>query len=294
MEHVFDKTEFFDTIKRILKFGAEEKALTGSIRETEIEIDAIQSKIDAIKDELIKSLIMLPSSKAKRKANIEKYQNQIEEKKAFIAEVKEQIKNLNLRCFNCEEMPSVYLGTFPQGKDGEEMPLEWDVLLCEQNFVHLVTKHVIKQMKYADELVDTPWKNSKIRHWLNSEFYENAFNDEEKAIIIEKELANPGCPAYKTPGSDNTRDKVFLPSITEVKNYSKYDMDRIATPTEYAKNNGLFVSVETGGSYWWLRNNGGNMYNASIVNFNGYVFEYGFYIVDERYGVRPNIWIRLQ
>ena len=92
---------------------------------------------------------------------------------------------------------------------------------------------------------------------------------------------------------DVYKRQVFIPSIKEVKRFSDYDSDRIAYPTEYAVDKGVYVNGDTNGSYWWLRSNGGNMYNAAVVNFSGYIFEYGFYVNSSQYGVRPAVWISL-
>ena len=35
------------------------------------------------------------------------------------------------------------------------------------------------------------------------------------------------------------------------------------------------------------------MYNAAVVNFEGYVFEYGFYVNNAEVGVRPAVWVNL-
>ena len=290
---MFDKAEFLQKIKTIAAFGEKERVLTNTIRRTELEIEENEKKISAIQDDLIRAILISRSRKEKKQAEISRLDDQNDEKRAKIAQVQDQLTELNREAFGADEMPPVYFGRFSQGADGEVLPLEWDVLYRKNGLLLLTTKHIIAHMKYADELENTPWEHCKIRKWLNGPFLQECFTEEERALIYEKEIANPGNDPYKTPASENTIDRIFLPSITEVKRFSDYDQDRIATATEYAKAQGVYVNEDTGGSYWWLRSNGGNMYNAAVVNFAGYVFEYGFYIVCERYGVRPCLYIKL-
>ena len=289
---MFDRDEFIERIKSIAAYREKERGLTNSIRRTEQDIQEIEKNISAIQEDMIRAIVMLRSTKEKKRSEIVRLDEQIAEKKEQIAVLQEKRDQLTLESFGQPEIPPVYFGRFPQTEEEEVLPLEWDVLYEKNGLVFLSTTHVIEHMKYADELVNTPWENCKIRKWLNGSFLEESFTDEERALIFEKEIANPGNDPYKTPASENTIDKVFLPSILEVKRISDYDQDRFATATEYAKARGVYVNEETGGSYWWLRSNGGNMYNAAIVNFAGYVFEYGFYIVCDRYGVRPCLWIK--
>ncbi len=289
----FQKNEFIAKVKQIAAFGEQEKGLTNAIRETEAEIEAVKGKISQINEDLIRAIIMPRAKKEKKREEIRKLEAQIAEKKEKTAALQLQLQELIRERFGSDTIPQVFFGRYPQGKNGEIQPIEWDVLYRKGNYVLLTSRFILDQMKYAEELADTPWSDSLIRKWLNSDFLMNSFTPEEREIIYEKEIANPANEPYHTPGSDNTVDFVFLPSISEVKRFTDYDQDRMAFATEYAKERGVAVIEETGGSYWWLRSNGGNMYNAAVVNFRGYVFEYGFYIVSDRYGVRPSIWIAL-
>ena len=83
------------------------------------------------------------------------------------------------------------------------------------------------------------WEISEIRQWLNNEFYNGTFKDEEKNAILEYREA--GC-------------KVFLLSEEEAGKYFKNNEDRKACPTPYAKGRGAYTNDDRGGScWWWLR-----------------------------------------
>jgi len=60
------------------------------------------------------------------------------------------------------------------------------------------------------------WESSTIRQWLNSSFYNDAFNAEEKNMIREVELSNG---EYDSGEITTSKDQVFLLSLNEIKNY---------------------------------------------------------------------------
>ncbi len=294
MDYVFEKDRFIERINRIVIFREKEKELTAMLRSKKKHIQQWQSKSNQAQEELARILFFRNIRKHKKQEIIRECQKEIKREQEELQKIEDDLKKWTVSCFQSEKIPAVYLGQYPQGAGGEYKRLEWDVLYKKGENVLLATKYVIDHMRYAAELEETPWKESDIRKWLNTDFLNTAFLQEERVLIREKENANPGNDAYHTPESENTRDMIFLPSLSEVKCFSDYDEDRIACPTEYAKSKGVFSEPESQGSYWWLRSNGGNMINAAVVNFSGYVFEYGFYVNSDRYGVRPCMWVKLE
>ncbi len=107
------------------------------------------------------------------------------------------------------------------------------------------------------------WSNSEIREWLNGEFYNQAFTDQEKKSINLSNLSDVG-----------TSDNVFLLSKEEAEKYFANDYERRCRATEYAVKNGAYV-VEYGDyagySYWWLRSP-----NPNVSNYVYYVYYAGF------------------
>ena len=73
---------------------------------------------------------------------------------------------------------------------------------------------------------------------------------------------NPGNPTYGVPGGNNTVDRIFLLSITEVQQYFNNDADRIA------RFNGT-------ASWWWLRSPGRYTFSATYVNIVGDIYLLG-------------------
>ncbi len=121
------------------------------------------------------------------------------------------------------------------------------------------------------------WKTSSLRKWLNNEFYNLAFNDEQKANISITSNDNR-CQniidysdflpeKYEKYNSADTKDNVYVLSLSEVIN-SSYgfnsereikDPARTLVETDYAKCQGLGV-IPNEHEYnndipnWWLRN----------------------------------------
>ncbi|WP_031551717.1 DUF6273 domain-containing protein [Oribacterium sp. FC2011] len=168
----------------------------------------------------------------------------------------------------------IYLGLYEQDNDtsnGKE-DIEWLVLNVEDNQALIISKYMLDILPFNEKYEDIYWKNSSIRKWLNVSFLDTAFDNEEQERILtmDKEL----------------QDKVFLLSISEVKEYFHSDNERICTGTAYyneQKNN------TTSEEDWWLRTH--DIYcSASVVNSNGTIDHWP---VDFTCAIRPALWITL-
>ena len=133
---------------------------------------------------------------------------------------------------------------------------------------------------FSDEEMTHPandWEYSSIRRWLNDEFYNTAFSPEEQQIILDSELkdAHGFLNIFEY---NETTDKVFLPSLSEV-NDSKYYIAesyeaRRSDCSDYAKCQGASSkrNEDTYGfsSAWLLRSPGMHSGEISLVaNYGG-------------------------
>lgn len=188
-------------------------------------------------------------------------------------------------------------GTYEQDNDLENgaEPIEWRVLKIEGNEALIISKYVLESRPYNTEPAYSNWSKCTLRPWLNNEFYNTAFTDEEKAFIQTKELTN-----YKDV---RTTDTVFLLDNDQAKRlFSSHD-DRQALPTAYAAAQGAYRSVkyglENGGnSQWWLRSiSWVTKRRASYIAGSGGVMTCGGEtdgrVENERWGVRPAIYVTL-
>jgi hypothetical protein len=161
----------------------------------------------------------------------------------------------------------------------EGQPLEWLVLEIKGGKALLLTKDVIERRTYNDKNESVTWETCTLRKWLNSDFY-NSFTAAQKRAVAETAVINEDNSEYGTPGGNDTRDKVFLLSLSEARKYFGSDRERIA------RYNGEAFR-------WWLRSPGLYATYAADVYSDGYVYFNGIYVNYDYGGVRPALWVNL-
>ncbi len=204
------------------------------------------------------------------------------------------------------------------GKD----PIEWVVLDKKKDGLLVMSKYALDCLPYNTEYVDTTWAECTLREWLNKNFYNAAFNSVEKKMIRSTAVKNEDNPADDgTEGGKDTKDKVFLLSLSEIVNTKygfntdmmyvydsdgmyAYDINRWCTPTDYAvaqgadqyiwSYRGTRTSDDIGTCWWWLRSPGGSARKAAIVEIDSFVSAYGSDVNNGNRGVRPALFINLK
>lgn len=98
----------------------------------------------------------------------------------------------------------------------EKQPIKWRVLSIENNTAFLLADRSLASKSNMDkEKGETSWENSEVRKWLNNDFYNDAFSEEEKQGVVLKTLDNTeDTNGYQS--GNNTRDKVALLSLREL------------------------------------------------------------------------------
>ena len=158
-------------------------------------------------------------------------------------------------------------------------PIVWRVLDIddENEKALLVTKDIVALMAFA-EGTET-WEDSLVRQWLNNDFINEAFTDEEAAIILSTDITIAPNAEYGTSGGNSTTDKVFLLSEAEV---NSYFIDGEARRSNY---NGELED-------WWTITSGEDETSILIVMGEGTILTDG-YSKQQEEGVRPAIWVNL-
>lgn len=194
-------------------------------------------------------------------------------------------------------------------------PIKWRILTESNGEALILCEMIIDAGKYDSS--SNNYANSDIRAWLNNQFYNTAFNDLQKEIILTTTVDNSARSTNPNNNATqfnngvnsyacvNTNDKVFLLSMKEVTNsayafnnsYSSSDIARRKQGTDYAKCNYLYVYTSSGEYYgnsnWWLRSPNSYISNfASFVNFNGYAYADNL-VYSTCYGVVPALKIQL-
>ncbi len=104
--------------------------------------------------------------------------------------------------------------------NGQE-DIEWVVLGTDNGILTAISKYCIEDMPFNDAAIDSPtnWADSSIREWLNGDFYETAFSNDEKSIINQNHLSNPGNNYFDVDGGEDTYDYVFLIGKDTIESY---------------------------------------------------------------------------
>ncbi len=166
-------------------------------------------------------------------------------------------------------------GRYPQGPNGEVLPITWRVL--ESDSLLVISDEGLDVKPYNENLVDITWSECTLRRWLNGEFFEQAFSEQEKTFIKMSNLSNNADPT--------TSDRIFLLSIEEVRRLFTDVRDRMAKLTEYAVKNG--ADVYAGNTDWWLRSCGANGQYANFVYDYGAISDQGRRVTYEKCSIRP-------
>ena len=219
----------------------------------------------------------------------------------------------------------VQIGTYEQDGDAEtEDPICWDVLDKDGDAVLLISHDVIAYQRFSDSRKCVIWEDSKIRTWLNQEFYAEAFDEEEQASIRETTLENPstvGFAAHVDPSGDvqvresrpDTKDKIFLLSWKEAEQYygnrltDASVLGRRPSRAVLQKRKAIFTDLiieELPAMYpysrhlpdgtewlpWMLRSTGMKDYTILVIGYEG---KWDQDYPDSYNGVRPAMWVNV-
>ena len=194
----------------------------------------------------------------------------------------------------------VTFGTYEQDCDflnGTEN-IEWLVLDVQDGKVLLLSKYGLDCKKYNEEYKETTWETCTLRNWLNYDFYNTAFSNTEKEIVSETNVIAEDNTEYRTDAGNDTRDKVFLLSISEVEKYFSVYYERGCKPTSFAISHGADPYYGTSYSYsdgndsWVLRTPGGSQEDIAFIGVGGELTGRGA-CVDNGFTIRPAMWVTI-
>lgn len=195
----------------------------------------------------------------------------------------------------------ITFGRYPQVSEDSVEPIEWIILWEDNTSQLLISKYVLDEYDdpdfedYSYKRKDYFWEHCKCREWLNDDFYNKAFSEEEKEQIVKSHLINEPNPEYDTDGGPDTYDNVFLLSISEVNKYFYSDNARATKATQYAISKGAF-NDKYDVSMWCLRDPGYSEGLRAYVSDDGYSHDIGEVDVDgwefDRNSIRPAIRIK--
>lgn len=167
--------------------------------------------------------------------------------------------------------------------------IEWIVIGKEGSKVLLISKYALEYKQYNTYAEDVTWKNCSLRKWLNDDFLNTAFSDEEKAIIPAFNVETETNSKYSTGSGKSTQDRVFLLSTAEAEEYLS---SMSCEATDYAIANCSDSISHAKICRWWLRSPGFTEDRAAYCSsFTDAIDFYGRDATDSVIAVRPVICI---
>lgn len=195
-----------------------------------------------------------------------------------------------------------------QWKYFEYSPIKWRILNITGTKALLLADRMPDTCPFHDKAEDVSWSESLLRGWLNSEFYDKAFQTAEKEAIVLTDVVNAPNYYFGTSCGPDTKDHVFILSESEVfssslaEDYGFYpgdgtdDSARRFKATLYAKCRGAWWSpVEgyRGNSFWFMRSSGYTRTNVTYVCDFGYLYNRGTVVTCDDAAVLPAVTIDL-
>ncbi len=188
---------------------------------------------------------------------------------------------------------TITFGRYPQsGADAGPEPIEWIVLDIFRKDVTLISRRALDALPYNEEDSAVTWESCTLRHWLNHEFAEAAFSDDERAMLVSATVMAGVNPAFPTDPGPDTRDRVYLLSIEEAERLFRSDRARICAATAWAKARGAKTNREET-CLWWLRSPGRVPDRAAFIIRHGSILRMGCIAINDDLGVRPAITLDL-
>lgn len=177
----------------------------------------------------------------------------------------------------------IWFGNYWQSNETTKEPIKWRVLSVNGDDAFLLADQNLDYQPYHIEGMNVTWETCSLRTWLNSTFYQNAFNSAEQAAIQTMTVINEDNPSFGTEGGNTTLDKVYLLSIAETGNAaygfsSEFDENsktRVATNTAHVVAVMALDSIisSTGNAaWWWLRSPSSNSNYAATMDSSIMIF----------------------
>lgn len=167
---------------------------------------------------------------------------------------------------------TITCGKYEQDNDNANglEPIEWQIIDVKDNKALVISCNVLDCRQFNEDDSIISWSDSSLRKWLNSEFFETAFSNDEKSSITLTEVSNYGSyegydasgswllsntksdldtVVAESPDQENTQDYVFLLNIDEVNQYFATDEDRKAFLSNYGTEVFIKLGIEQANQY---------------------------------------------
>lgn len=179
----------------------------------------------------------------------------------------------------------------------------------------LLSRYILDAKPFNDEAKVVHWDSCSLRKWLNGEFLNNAFTEEEQNQVYlppenERDINaeffwliwHPGRPMDVDSSSLNMKDKVFLLSHKDVSEYFCGGDNETSCPgasaeaSEYVQGKypeWYSADERNGCAVWWLRSSS-SQYPAAYIVSPADTIGFTFILPDSLNGIRPALWLKAE
>ena len=186
---------------------------------------------------------------------------------------------------------TVWFGSYDYG--GSVESIEWIVLRRDGKKLLLLSKQGLDAAPMHPVYENVAWSGCTLRNWLNGEFVKTAFTSQEQSMILYTPLSPDREVNIYANHGENTMDRLFLLTLSDVREYFPKEQDRLCEPTAYAVSRGAYC--REGKCWWWLRTPGCAplYYTFCYLNERGELKDRGDGVDHPDNAVRPAMWISL-
>ena len=191
----------------------------------------------------------------------EENQNSYQESESTTETINEDSIEIINELYKYNDEGYVLFGYYDQDGDttnGLE-PIEWEILEDNDKDFLLISRYVLESEIYNELVFDEAgnsqgitWEECYLRKWLNNEFYNKAFSDQEKKFIKTSHVINDVTGSMGLGYGHNTEDNVYILCVAEIEKYYdfnyedsdigiEYSQELMSVATEHALQGGVFT-----------------------------------------------------
>ena len=193
----------------------------------------------------------------------------------------------------------IQFGHYPQGAQGQILPIEWRVLDMREDRALLLAQRILDVQPFAGEDGGVFWGHSRLRGWLQDDFMPRAFSPAEMERLYQpeqREYQDGDMLLWQLFGMEDAvecvHEAVFVLSQADVLRYfpgqnTMFCPGASARPTQWVRGQQGADDL-----CWWLRSSSaesGIVYIVSPVDSVGAAWD----ARETCHGVRPALWLRL-
>lgn len=179
--------------------------------------------------------------------------------------VKNPTYNNQIATYDC-----VWFGNYMQSdasvENGSKEPIKWRVLSVEGSKALLMADQNLENKRFNDKWNwGVPWENSTLRQWMNADFKDTAFEENEQAAISNHTETGDAVFALSKSEIDKLNQQLGNNGFTDQSIAAAWR----GSNTDYLKKCLQNEGIEEPNTGWWLRSNGMFNFLAYYITADG-------------------------